>query len=161
MCHTAFRERGVKVRFENNYLMVNHTHEDIDQLFKLIADLLRHEDTITYAELKAVVGRLKVKAGHFLTQIDVPCAYDFYSTFKPSIDKEFKYYMSGKHQLCVFWDTEKNQSASLLRDCPRFRFSRPDVYPPPPPPKTPPQKCQVVSSTSFIRGMELSTPCMG
>ena len=100
------------------------------QLFKLIADLLRHEGTITYAELKAVVARLKVKAGHFLTQIDVPCAYDFYSTFEPSIDKEFKYYMTGKHQLCVFWDTEKNRSASLLRDCPRFMYSRPDVYPP-------------------------------
>ena len=131
MCHTAFRERGVKVRFDNNYLMVNHTHEDIDQLFKLIADLLRHEDTITYAELKAVVGRLKVKAGHFLTQIDVPCAYDFYSIFKPSIDKDFKYYMTGKHQICVFWDAEKNRSASLLRDCPRFMYFRPDFHPPP------------------------------
>ena len=47
MVHMAFRQlRGVKVRFEDNYLMVNHTHEDIDQLFKLIADLLRHEDRL-------------------------------------------------------------------------------------------------------------------
>ena len=46
MVHMAFKQRGVHVRFENNYLVVNHTHEDIDQLFKLIADLLRHEDRL-------------------------------------------------------------------------------------------------------------------
>ena len=111
LSHMAFKERGVKVRFENNYLMVNHTHEDIDQLFKLIADLLRHEHTITYQDLKSVVGRLKVKRGQFLVQIDVPCAYDFHSTFTDAIDPELHYYNHGKHQICVYWDVVKDRSA--------------------------------------------------
>ena len=157
MVHMAFRQRGVKVRFENNYLMVSHTHEDIDQLFKLIGDLLRHEDTITYGELKAVVGRLKVKAAHFLEQIDVPCVYDFGTTFHASVDPEFKYYMTGKHQLCVFWDTEKDRRASVLRAFTRFMSSRhqhdSDLM------STPPY--QVASSTSTFRGTRISCLRMG
>ena len=114
LSHMAFKERGVKVRFENNYLMVNHTHEDIDQLFKLIADLLRHEDTITYESLKAVVGGLKVKQGQFLEQLDVACAYDFHATFDKAIDPELHYYNHGKHQICIFWDVAKDRCASFF-----------------------------------------------
>ena len=38
--------------------MVNHTHEDIDQVFKCIADLIRNLDTITVEELREAIAKL-------------------------------------------------------------------------------------------------------
>ena len=106
----AMNEKGVKVRFENNYLMVNHTHEDIDQVFKCIADLIRNLDTITAEELREAVAKLNMKAGEFLEQIVLNCAYDFHKLLDTLIDKELKFYMKY-HQICLYWDDVSSASA--------------------------------------------------
>ena len=106
----AMQEKGVKLRFENNYLLVNHTHEDIDQVFKCIADLIRNIDTITVEELRAAIAKLNMKAGQFLEQIFLNCAYDFHGLLDALIDKELHYYKSP-HQICLYWDDVCSASA--------------------------------------------------
>ena len=106
----AMQEKGVKLRFENNYLMVNHTHEDIDQVFKCIADLIRNLDTITVEELREAIAKLNTKTGEFLEQITLNCAYDFHGLLDTLIDKELRYYMSC-HQICLYWDNVPSASA--------------------------------------------------
>jgi hypothetical protein len=101
----AMRERGVELRFENNYLLVNHTHEDIDQVFKCIADLIRHhQDTIMFDERWAAVAKLSTPERHFLVQIALPCAYGFHGLLGSLIDKELHYYKTP-HHICLYWGT--------------------------------------------------------
>ena len=112
----AMNEKGVKVRFENNYLLVNHTHEDIDQVFKCVADLIRSLGTITVEELRAAIEKLNMKAGQFLEQIVLNCAYDFHGLLDTIIDTELHYYKSP-HQICLYWDDVSSASAFALHRC--------------------------------------------
>ena len=112
-------EKSVNVRFENNYLLVNHTHEDIDQVFKCVADLIRSIDTITVEELRAAIEKLNMKAGQFLEQIVLNCAYDFHGLLDTIIDTELHYYKSP-HQICLYWDDASSASAFALHRCRQY-----------------------------------------
>lgn len=99
-------KRKVKLYVEVNFLIVGHTHEDIDQLFKLIADLIRHKSLMTPRSFISAIEAWGRRPGAAVTQvIYLENVFGFKALIKPSVDKEIKYYKEAQ-ALRFYWDDD-------------------------------------------------------
>ena len=93
----AFADRlvrkGVFKEVVLSFLMVGHTHEDIDQLFSVISYKLRQRDLVSPTSLGKLCVRALEKAGHSNVHFEIlSFQHDYKSWLLPYIDPDLKGY---------------------------------------------------------------------
>ena len=118
-------KRGVKLYVEVNFLIVGHTHEDIDQLFKLIADHIRHKSLMTPKHFIACIEAWGRRPGAPpISAVYMDCIWKFNAFIKPKIDSDLAYYKEA-HCIRFYWDAEFSKCCWQAKKFCTDKFWRP------------------------------------
>ena len=99
-------EMGVFDEVVLSFLMVGHTHEDVDQLFSVISKAVKSRDVVTPEDYEAaVVGALQ-QAGHTNVHFEfLDYQHNYKEWFLPHIDTHLKYF-AKPHVFCFVRDKD-------------------------------------------------------
>jgi len=89
-----------------SFLMVGHTHEDIDQLFSVISKGLKKRDIVTPEDFEEVVKTTLITAGHKHVYYELlDYQHDYKAWLEPMISTHLKYY-AKPHVFCFVKDSD-------------------------------------------------------
>ena len=90
-----------------SFLMVGHTHEDIDQIFSLVSAAVKHYDIVTPQDYEDVVVRALEQAGHTNVHFEIlGYQHDYKEWLLPHIDPFLKWY-AKPHVFCFVRDQDQ------------------------------------------------------
>ena len=92
-----------------NFLMVGHTHEDIDRLFQLISTSIKPESMHTFSEFKRLALIALAHVGCATEVVPLNCQYDIDAWFEPHKDKHFTNFKNF-HEFVIEWDSEQEDA---------------------------------------------------
>jgi len=102
----ALVDTGVFDEVVLSFLMVGHTHEDIDQIFSVISKGLKKRDVVTPEDFEQVVRTTLTVAGHKYVHFELlDYQHDYKVWLTPKVSKHLKFY-AKPHVFCFVKDAD-------------------------------------------------------